>query len=93
MHDSGNPATTPPPAPASPWRIVLLDHGNDDDDPKWIICSVLLHSDVRPAELDSAGRYEQWAETTRWVRDQLGHPVELTPMHGVIAWHVREPRS
>jgi hypothetical protein len=81
----------PTPGATGLWRVVLLDRSADD--PRWIIATVGLPSDVRPAELDAIGRYTGWEQVTRWVRDALGHDVELIPVTDPLAWTVREPGS
>jgi hypothetical protein len=78
--------TTPAAPGSSPWRLVILDR--DADDPKWLIVSVVIPSDVRPAVLDQSGRHADWPEVTRWIRDQLGTPPVLTPADGALVWHV-----
>lgn len=76
----------------SPWRVLLLDR--DPQDPKWLLAAVALSADVRPASLDRLGRYTDWAETTLWVRRQLGRPeVALTPVHDALCWRVDERRQ
>lgn len=75
-----------------PWRLLVLDP--DGADPHWVIATVALSSDVRPATLDPAGAYTDWEETTRWVRSVLGRPeVALSPLAGVLAWSVDETGS
>jgi hypothetical protein len=69
-----------------PWRILLLDR--DPADPKWLLATVTLPTDVRPAVLDPVGRYSRWAEVTAWVHGQLGHAVDLVPVHDGLAWRV-----
>jgi hypothetical protein len=73
----------------TPWRILVLDK-SDPADPRWLIATVTLPSDVRPAELDAAGRYTGWAGVTEWVRHRLGRTgVRLTPVQGA-AWTITE---
>jgi len=78
--------------PAAPgqslWRVLLLDR--DPEDPRWLIASITLSSDVLPAWLDPAGRYEDWAQVTQWVRARVGRPVALVPVHDALAWRVDE---
>lgn len=69
-----------------PWRILVLDR--DPADPKWLLATITLSADIRPAVLDAAGRYTGWAEVTAWVHAQLGHAVALVPVHGALAWRV-----
>ncbi len=85
MQHDGNPVPAAP-----PWRLLLLDR--DPDDPKWIMAVVTLPADVRPAALDKYGRYLDWEHVTAWVRESLGHEVQLSPI-AANAWQVREPRS
>lgn len=78
--------TSPAPGP-SPWRYLILDR--DPADPIWVIATVTLPADVRPAALD-AGRYRDWSEVTEWVRAQIGRPVQLTPLHDPLVWLIDE---
>lgn len=72
-----------------PWRIVILDR--DPDDPRWLLATITLASDVRPAALDSASRYQDWPAVTDWVAAQAGVPqAALVPMHDVLAWRLDE---
>jgi hypothetical protein len=74
-----------------PWRVLLLDR--DPEDPRWLLATVTLSADVRPASLDAAGRYTDWTEVVAWVHASAGRPVELTPVPDALAWHVREGKS
>jgi hypothetical protein len=74
----------------SPWRILILDR--DPEDPKWLFATVSIPSDVRPAVLDASGHYQDWPEITAWVRTMFPGAVELTLVHGVLAWTAAEPR-
>lgn len=71
------------PAPGNgPWRLLLGDP--DPQDPKWVICLVMLPSDVRPAS-----RYETWQQVTDWVRAQVGDAqATLTPITDALAWRI-----
>jgi hypothetical protein len=69
-----------------PWRVLLLDR--DPEDPRWLLATVTLASDVRPAVLDAAGRFTDWAEVTAWMQGQLGHAAVLVPVHDALAWTV-----
>jgi hypothetical protein len=75
-----------------PWRILLLDR--DPADPKWLLATVVLPADVRPAVLDAARRYSEWEAVTVWVRETLGRAVALVPVHDALAWRIehRSPR-
>lgn len=77
------------PAPGNGlWRILLLDR--DPVDPRWLIASVTLASDVRPAALDSAARYQDWPEVTGWVAAQIGSQPALVPILDALAWRLDE---
>ena len=69
-----------------PWRILILDASPDD--PMWLIATVTLDSDVRPAAMDGP-RYRDWPAVVEWVTAQVGGPVQLTPI-SATAWQLRE---
>jgi hypothetical protein len=71
-----------------PWRLLVLDR--DPQDPKWIVATVSIAADVRPAVLDAAGRYTGWPQTAQWVAELVGRPVALMPLHNSLAWRVDE---
>jgi hypothetical protein len=71
-----------------PWRVLILDR--DPDDPRWILATVTLSSDVRHAVLDAAGRYVGWADAVAWAESTVGRPVALVPVHDALAWRVDE---
>lgn len=79
--------------PAMLWRVLVLDR-SDPADPRWLLATITLGSDILPAELDADGRYTGWAEVTQWVRGRLGHDIQLSPVPGALAWLVdgRRPR-
>jgi hypothetical protein len=79
-----------PAAPGSngPWRILILDR--DPQDPKWILATVAIAADVRPALLDAAGRFTGWQAAADWVAGLVGRPVALEPVHDALAWRVDE---
>jgi hypothetical protein len=81
MPDHAIPART-----ERPWRILVLDR--DPADPKWLLATVAIAGDVRPAVLDAAGRHADWAEVTAWVKETLGQDVALVPAHDALAWRV-----
>ena len=84
LQPCGVPAVTA----GAPWRLLVLDA--DPADPKWIIATVALPADVRPATMAEGGRrYEGWAGTAQWVREQVGRPVRLVPISGMV-WRVNE---
>lgn len=76
------------PAPGGRWRLVILDR--DPADPKWLLATITLPSDVRPAVLDTAGRYTGWQAITRWVSEMTGRPAALVPVQDALAWRVDE---
>lgn len=82
-----NPSTTPPPG-NGPWRILVLDR--DPADPKWLLATVTLPADVRPAVLDAAGRYADWTAVVQWMASLTGSPVALVPVQDALAWRVDE---
>jgi hypothetical protein len=85
-------ARTPEPDGTSgPWRILVLDT-SDRSDPKWIMATVAVPADVRPAVIEETGRYCDWQEVREWVREQVGRPVSLRPI-GAIAWLIDERTS
>jgi hypothetical protein len=75
-----------PNAGMPPWRMLILDSSGDD--PKWLLATVTLSSDVRPAVVEN-GRYQDWPAVTEWVRGQVGRPVSLVPV-SAVAWRVHE---
>jgi len=73
-----------------PWRVLILD--SSPGDPKWLLCTVTLPSDVRPAAVDPGnGRYRDWADVVEWVGRQVGAGVSLVPV-SAVAWRVDEVR-
>lgn len=87
MHDD---ATARPELSNGPWRVLILDR--DPDDPMWVIATVTIAADVRPASVDAAGRYQGWSDVCHWVAETTGLPVALTPLHDALAWRVDESR-
>jgi hypothetical protein len=87
---SDRPTTTPP--GKGPWRVLILDR--DPADPKWYVATINLSIDVRTAVVGADGRYEDWPEVVRWVREVLGYEAELRPVNDVLCWRVdeRSPR-
>jgi hypothetical protein len=83
-------AGTDPNGDRGPWRVVILD--TTPDDPKWLLATITMPSDVRPARLDGAGRYLDWDEAVKWVSAQVGWPVRLVPV-SAVAWRVDEGRQ
>lgn len=74
----------------APWRLLVLDP--EPDDPKWVLATVTLPADVRPAVMTGTGgdtRYEGWAETARWVSESVGRQVRLVPLTATV-WRVDE---
>ena len=72
-----------------PWRVLILDR--DPDDPRWLLATVTLPSDVRPTVPDSAGRFTDWPEVAAWVRGQLGQEAVLVPVCDALAWTAASP--
>ena len=70
----------------TPRRILILDSSGDG--PVWMIATVTLESDTRPAEMRN-GRYTDWREVTAWVRSQVGASVRLVPVSAVV-WRIDE---
>jgi hypothetical protein len=81
-----NDRPTPASPPAMPWRVLVLDASPGD--PKWLLCTVTMPSDIRPAVMEGS-RYADWPEVTEWVRSQAGGRVSLVPI-GATAWRVDE---
>jgi hypothetical protein len=80
--------STPSPFSGGVWRVLVLD--SSPDDPLWMIATVTLPSDVRPAEMEPGGRrYRNWEAVTEWVRAQVGEHVSLVPLTAV-AWRIDE---
>ncbi len=63
-----------------PWRILILDR--DPADPKWILATVVIPSDVRPALLDTATGNAGQQAAADWVAQLTGRPVILVPIAG-----------
>jgi hypothetical protein len=86
-----HPSTPMPPIStplSAPWRLLLLDR--DPRDPKWMLATVTMPTDVRPAVLDADGRYQDWADTLRWVNGKFPGAVSLAPVTSPAAWAVDE---
>jgi hypothetical protein len=72
--------------PGAPWRVLILDRSGDD--PKWIIATVSLSSDVRGAEMEPGGwRYAGWSAVTEWVRGRVGQRARLVPVSATV-WRI-----
>ena len=66
-----------------PWRVLIFDRSGDD--PKWIIATVSVSSDVRAAEMEPGGwRYAGWREVTQWVRGRIGQRARLVPLSATV---------
>jgi hypothetical protein len=81
---------TAAPGPTGPWRLLILDR--NPDDPKWLIATVTLAGDTRPAVLDVGGGYTGWMGAGNWVSERVGRPVELEGLHDALVWLIREGR-
>lgn len=82
----------PAPANGSLWRYVLLD-ATDPTDPKWVLLTVAMPGDVRPADRDDRDRpVTDWAAVAAWVRGSIGRSVTLVPLDPDRAqlWRVDE---
>ncbi len=78
-----------PAAPCNgPWRILILDR--DPQDPKWIMATVAIPSDVRPALLDTTTGNAGQQAAADWVARLTGRPVILVPIPGAQAWRIDE---
>jgi hypothetical protein len=74
------------PTDRGPWRVLVLDRTGDD--PKWIIATVSVPSDVRAAEMEPGGRrYAGWSEVTEWVRGRIGQRARLVPVSATV-WRI-----
>jgi len=72
-------------------RYLVLDTSGDD--PRWMIASISVPSDVRPAVMTASGRrYEDCADVTDWCRDQVGLTVSLVPVAASV-WRIDERRG
>ena len=69
-----------------PWRLLILD--STPDDPKWLLATITMSSDVRPAAMEGS-HYADWPEVTAWVGGQAGSKVSLTPLAAIV-WRVDE---
>lgn len=75
-----------------PWRVLVFDR-SDAADPKWIIASVTLPADVRPAAVEPDGvRYADWPEATSWVAQIVGFKPQLVPISAIV-WRIDETRA
>jgi hypothetical protein len=77
------------PGPSGPWRIAVIDRG---DDPKLMLATITMAEDITPVQLTD-GRYYHWASVLEFVTARVGQPVELTPMTSPAAWTVRAQRN
>jgi hypothetical protein len=69
-----------------PERLLILD--TSASPPRWVIASVTIDSDTRPAEM-AGSRYADWAEVTAWCREQVGPTASLTPAAAMV-WRISE---
>jgi hypothetical protein len=75
-----------PPVTGAPWRVLVLDRSGGD--PKWIIATVAVPSDVRAAEMEPGGRrYAVWPTVAEWVRGRVGQRVRLVPVSATV-WFI-----
>jgi hypothetical protein len=75
----------PAPGPSGLWRVLILDR--DPADPKWILATVAMPGDVRPARPGATVD----EVTAAWVASAAGlfHPA-LTSLPGALCWRVDE---
>jgi hypothetical protein len=82
------------------WRVLIFD-GHDPEDPRWIIATVTLATDVAPAvpspkmpalPITGSGAFPDWAEVRNWVKTQVGHTVALTPIAAQV-WDISAIRG
>ena len=85
MPDHPTPPT--PPGATGPWRVLILDR--NPDDPMWMIATVTLPEDTRPAVLDVGGG-SGWEGSGRWVAERVGRAVGLEGLHDALVWTIRE---
>lgn len=91
MDDHPSPQTHPP-SVRGLWRLLVLDR--DPQDPKWLLATVTLESDVLPARLDALGQPADWPEVTTWlsIQGDGGHPYFVT-VHAALVWAVNGGRQ
>lgn len=78
--------------PGHPPRLLVLDR--EADDPRWMLATIALPSDIMPATLDPLGRYTGWTdEVCPWVTAQVGQGVLIVPATAGRAWHVIPERT
>jgi hypothetical protein len=68
--------------------VLVLD--GHPEDPKWILATVTIPSDVLPAVLDAADTHAGERAAAAWVSGLTGRPAVLVPIEGALAWHVDE---
>jgi hypothetical protein len=44
------------------WRLLIFDQ-SDADNPRWLLASITLSTDVRPARMEGS-RFDDWPEVT-----------------------------
>ena len=54
----------------------------------WMIATITLPEDTRPAVLGVGGGYGQGWD--RWVSERLGQRVSLEGLHDPLVWLIRE---
>lgn len=78
--------------PGHPPRLLVLDR--EPGDPRWMLATIALASDIMTAAIDSLGRYVGWEEdVVPWVTAQAGHGVQLEPATAGRVWHVTPRRN
>jgi hypothetical protein len=80
MSDSSTSAST------GKWRLLILDR--DQDDPKWVMATVMTPEDVHPAYVID-DQYTGWDEMTAWLRGVVGlDQARLVPLRRPEVWSI-----
>jgi hypothetical protein len=71
---------------AKPERLLILDTSSMPA--RWLVVSVTLDTDTRPAHM-TGSRYTDWPEVTAWCREQIGPTTSLIPAAAMV-WRIDE---
>jgi hypothetical protein len=76
---------------SDPWRVLILDR--DPADRKYIVATVAIAADVRPARPSSP--HGDLDEITAWMRTHygLGPSITLLPLVRPLAWTITQRRG